>query len=246
MIFYFSGTGNSAWCAKQLAHLIDDQAYDITTLTEIPDIQNAKQIGFVFPVYAWNTPAPMTEFAKKLEHIKTFTFGVCTCGSEAGKTMQHFSKIYPLDSSYSLVMPNNYIIGADIENENVILEKIDIARKELKKISQEILQHKRGYHVLEGSWAKLKSNLVNVGFNTFARSTKPFWTTAACNQCGICAENCPAFAITLSEKGPIWKKTCFQCMRCLNACPNQAIQYGKSTEGKGRYIIQHYLPSDEY
>ena len=38
MIFYFSGTGNSAWAARQLARLTSDEAYDITNLKELPDI----------------------------------------------------------------------------------------------------------------------------------------------------------------------------------------------------------------
>ena len=65
MIFYFSGTGNSAWAARQLARLTDDEAYDIISLKEQPNIDHAKQIGFVFPVYAWGAPEVVVEFAKK-------------------------------------------------------------------------------------------------------------------------------------------------------------------------------------
>ena len=67
MIFYFSGTGNSAWAAQQLAHLTGDEVYDITALTNPPDVQSAEQIGFVFPIYAWGVPEPMVTFAKKLK-----------------------------------------------------------------------------------------------------------------------------------------------------------------------------------
>ena len=115
MIFYFSGTGNSRWVAKQLACLLGDQTCDITALTEIPDIKKEKQIGFVFPIYAWGAPEPMEAFAMKLPKTGAFSFGVCTCGEEAGMAMKQFSKCYPLDSSYSLVMPNNYIVGTDTE-----------------------------------------------------------------------------------------------------------------------------------
>lgn len=52
MIFYFSGTGNSSWAARQLARLTGDEAYDITHLNELPNMDNVRQIGFVFPVYA--------------------------------------------------------------------------------------------------------------------------------------------------------------------------------------------------
>lgn len=49
MIFYFSGTGNSKWVAKNIAERIGDKAYDITEAKEFPPICNKKQIGgFVF------------------------------------------------------------------------------------------------------------------------------------------------------------------------------------------------------
>lgn len=56
MIFHFSGTGNSEWAAQQLAHLTDDEAYDITNLKESWNAAKAKQIGFVFPVYVREAP----------------------------------------------------------------------------------------------------------------------------------------------------------------------------------------------
>ena len=40
MIFYFSGTGNSAWAARQLAKRTGDVACDITTLKELPDLDS--------------------------------------------------------------------------------------------------------------------------------------------------------------------------------------------------------------
>ena len=92
MIFYFSGTGNSAWVARQLARLTRDEAYDITDLSELPDMDSAKQIGFVFPVYTWGAPEVMGAFVKKLPRPQAFTFGVCTCGSDAGLAMK---QIFP-------------------------------------------------------------------------------------------------------------------------------------------------------
>ncbi|WP_373165727.1 hypothetical protein [Agathobaculum sp. Marseille-P7918] len=64
MIFYFSGTGNSAWAARQLARLTGDEACDITTLNQLPDLDSARQIGFIFPSYAWGAPEFMADFAK--------------------------------------------------------------------------------------------------------------------------------------------------------------------------------------
>ena len=245
MIFYFSGTGNSAWAARQLARLTGDKAYDITNLNQLLDLDNAEQIGFVFPVYAWGAPEIIVEFAKKLPRTQSFTFGVCTCGGDAGLAMKQFSKVYPLSSSYSLVMPNNYIIGSDTDNEGEIRQKITAARAELERMAQEIQQQKPVYRVHEGRLAGVKSHFANLGFNKFARIAKPFFAEDSCNGCGLCMRNCPARAITLQNGKPVWAAQCFHCLRCINECPQQAIQYGKSTAGRRRYTIRGYLPQDE-
>ena len=167
MIFYFSGTGNSKWVAKQIAEKIKDKTYNISKLTEIPEINNENQIGLIFPIHAWGVPEPMTEFAKKLTKTKAFTFGICTCGADSGKALKKLSKIYHLDSCYSIIMPSNYIIGEDIEEKNTILKKIEIARKEIDRISTEIIERKKIYRVNEGKLSILKSTIVNKGFKSF-------------------------------------------------------------------------------
>ena len=35
---------------------------------------------------------------------------------------------------------------------------------------------------------------------------------------------------------PVWDKDCTMCLACINRCPQEAIQYGKSTEKRGRYL----------
>ena len=159
--------------------------------------------------------------------------------------MKRFSRLYPLSSSYSLVMPNNYIVGSDTDGEDEILKKIAAAREELGRMAQEIRRQERVYRVREGAMAGFKSGPVNYGFNKFARSAKPFFAGDSCNGCGLCAANCPAHAITLREGKPVWAAQCYQCLRCINECPQQAIQYGKATAGRHRYTIRAYLPQDE-
>lgn len=240
MIFYFSGTGNSRWAAEQIAALTGDTAQDIIALRQSPSLQNASQLGLVFPIYAWGLPEPMVSFVRSLPKTEAFCFGVCTCGSEAGHAMRKLAQLYPLQSSYSLVMPNNYIIGAEADSEAVIQQKLNTAHTEIETMSQEILQRKPVCRVEEGSAAGLKSSLVNFGFNRFARSTKPFHVDSSCNGCGLCARNCPAATISLRDGRPVWGKACYQCLRCLNECPRQAIQYGNSTQGKARYTLQKH------
>lgn len=243
MIFYFSGTGNSQWVAEQLGTLTGDQVQDILKLNKAPSLSGETQVGFVFPVYAWGVAQPMLDFVKSLPKTNVFSFGVCTCGEEAGLAMKKLSALYPLGSSYSLVMPNNYIIGSDVHDTQTAIQKIHRAEEQLQQISQEILRRQKNYQVNEGAHPWLKSNMVNYGFNKFARTTKPFYATTACNSCGLCAKNCPASTITLVNGKPTWGKQCFQCLRCINQCPQKAIQYGKDTENRGRYTLQSVMES---
>lgn len=242
MIFYFSGTGNSKWVAEEIGERTGDQVLSIEKMREIPALDAEARIGLVFPIYAWGVPERMLAFARQLKGCGGFVFGVCTCGADAGMAMKKLSAVLPLDSSYSVVMPNNYIIGSDIEDEATIRAKIEAARMEIQTISEEIAQGKRVYRVHEGSKAWLKSNLINFGFNKFARTAKPFFATDRCNGCGRCEKNCPAGAIRLSNGKPVWKNACDQCMRCISECPQTAIQYGKDTENRGRYTLAKYLP----
>lgn len=241
MIFYFSGTGNSRWAAQQIAALTGDETRDISKLNQMPAVAGETQIGLVFPVYAWGVPEPVLNFAKTLGKTDAFTFAVCTCGSEAGYTMKKLAQIWSVRSSYSLVMPNNYIIGADVDDEQTARSKLDAAEHQLQIIAQEIQACKPVYRVKEGHLAGLKSGIINFGFNKAARNTKAFYVTSACNGCGLCAENCPAATISLVNEKPVWSEKCYQCLRCINECPQRAIQYGKITQTRGRYTIQNYL-----
>jgi ferredoxin len=80
------------------------------------------------------------------------------------------------------------------------------------------------------------SGLVSALFR-FARPGmgRLFRTTAACNACGFCARLCPAGAIKMTEKGPVFQSACEQCQACLNFCPRRAISFGRLRPDTERY-----------
>lgn len=240
MIFYFSGTGNSKWVAEQLAAKTGDTAANLTKLTDIPSIQN-QTIGIVFPIYAWGVPEPVLEFVKKLEGKPAFAYGVCTCGADAGDAMDKLNAIFSLNSSYSVSLPSNYVMGADIESDESIRVKIAKAKVRLDKIAGQITARQPVHDVSKGKFPWIMSNLANFGFNMAARSTKPFYVTDKCNACGQCVTDCPANTIRLVDGKPSWGAKCYQCTACINLCPTQAIQYGKGTAARGRYRLENYL-----
>ena len=80
----------------------------------------------------------------------------------------------------------------------------------------------------------------------------------SCEYCGRCLSVCPSYKHSLVETmGPRARidlaravasgeltpgeryqasiQSCMQCLACINACPEAAIEYGKKTVGKRRY-----------
>ncbi len=239
MIFYFSGTGNSKWVAEYLANKLDDSVINIVDVKDKSyTFTEGQRVGLVFPVYAWSAPQIVFEFARKINVNGAFVYSICTCGSEAGKTMKKLGKVIPLNSAYSISMPSNYIIGMSSESEEEIQTKITNAKERLDTIFSDIDKCICKSDITEGSFSIIKSGLVAPMFNKFALTTKPFKVTEGCNSCGLCEKVCTAKTITIKDGKPTWGKECYQCLACINRCPQKAIEYGKSTVGRVRYYFK--------
>ena len=249
MIFYFSGTGNSLFFAQNLAVALGEKLLSIPAELKcgIPvggyEISENETLGFVFPVYAWGPPKMVRDFISELTVTGAvpYVFSVCTCGDEEGKTTEVIKKALSrrsltLSSSFAVRMPNNYIIGYDVDSPDVESTKLRNADEQLISITDTVVRRHRGvFRTLPGSQPSFKTAIINPLFNRFAMSTSRFYATDACTGCGLCERICPAATIKVSGK-PVWGKSCTQCLGCLNRCPVGAIQYGPGTQNKGRYV----------
>ena len=58
MVLYFSGTGNSRYCAELTARLLGDEAVDLRPLLQKPKSawHSERPWVIVAPVYAWRLP----------------------------------------------------------------------------------------------------------------------------------------------------------------------------------------------
>ena len=251
MIFYFTGTGNSLWVAETVAKYFSDNAIPISdyfddgamTSAEIT-LSPEERLGFVFPVYSWGIPPLMSKFLDKLQ-LKSYTgqiiFAIFTCGDECGYTKEMFLKLINkkgLDChhTYSIQMPNNYIVfpGFDIDKKELEILKIENAKITLPIIIKAINDNKPINEYKKGSASYLKSSIIYPLFCKHALSSHPFHSTDNCTACGLCAKICPTNNIIVEDK-PIWEDNCTQCLACIHRCPERAIEYGKVTKNKGRY-----------
>ena len=114
MIFYFSGTGNTKWVARQIADAIGEELFYIPDLIRKGQYEyewhEGERIGFCFPTYGWQPPGIVREFIRKLRVIRpprpdghpsnsggekdtqAFCWALTTCGDNMGEAMTILNK----------------------------------------------------------------------------------------------------------------------------------------------------------
>jgi NAD-dependent dihydropyrimidine dehydrogenase PreA subunit/flavodoxin len=249
MIFYFSGTGNSKHAAKEIAKVQGEEIVDIAQemqrgLDELSyELKENEKLGFVFPVHAWGPPDILIRFIKKIKIIgsKPYIFSVVTCGEEEGRTSKILEKQLlasglSLDSSFSIVMPNNYILGYDIDSQELQKKKLSNTIQKIDHINEILSNSEKGItNTIPGRFPSIKSSIINPMFKKSLNVTKSYYALDTCTKCGLCVDICPVGSISLDDK-PAWQDSCIKCFGCINRCPVQAIQFGKGTEKKRRYF----------
>ena len=243
MIYYFTGTGNSLQAARQLASLLDN-----TTLRPITEQANtdpsSSAVGFVFPVYLWGAPKIVCDFIDKFksDFSGKYLFAVATYKSQPGDVMGQLRRFIaklglPLSSGFVVPMPGNNIIFYDIESSQIIEDKIDASRKQLAEIAFDVSQRRKIIPRTSFPDRFLKTGLLHpVLTSTFEKADKNFWAESSCNGCAVCSQVCPTGNISIADAHPVWQHRCQQCLACIHLCPAQAIQYGKTTAGRTRYL----------
>lgn len=255
MIFYFSGTGNSLYAAQMIANMQKQQIISIPRAIKSNSytyvVKENETIGFCYPVHGWQPPSMVIEFIKKLELVnyeEQYIYSLLTCGGTWEYTCEILDKAlnkkgWRLSGDYKLKMPHNYIISQDLNSPEYTKEKLETAKEQLRHYNEQIKDQVQNYHKEKHSY--VKSYMVGGMFKHLGKSEKPFFTTDACRGCGLCVSVCPAQIIELKDRKPVWYSGCQQCMGCINRCPQKAIQYGKQTEKRGRYINPYCRFEDE-
>lgn len=241
MIFYFSGTGNSLFAAKRLlaegealvnvADAIQTEAYEYT-------VKDGEKVGFVFPVYFYTVPTIVEDFIANLKlQGAEYVYAVITCGggiSQAGAVLNKLlmKRGIRLDYVTSLLMPDNSMLFYQIPPAEMGKERLLAAKKRLEEIRDRIDTHE----TVSVGKVTFASDLIGVGYK-LCNKTGKFYADEKCVGCGMCAKICPQKVIVLENGKPQWTKaTCSKCSACINRCPKSAIQYGKSTKNRNRYV----------
>ncbi len=245
MIIYFSGTGNSRYIAELMSKKLDDCTTDAASLIksgEHPEFVSEKPYIFVAPIYAWRMPRVFREWIRNCRFVgNKKAYFVLTCGGQLGAAGDYIEKIaaemgFEYMGTAGVIMPDNYIIMFTPTTEEEDEDIISKAEKHTLEICEYVVSGEILNKVPVKLIGRLESGIVNDSFYKHYIGAKKFYSTDSCISCGICAESCMLNNISLENGKPVWGNACTHCMACIGKCPTAAIEYGKNTRGKRRYI----------
>ena len=137
-------------------------------------------------------------------------------------------------------MPDNYLVMFTPPDPTQAQRIIQKAQLTLQQGAQWMEEGKSFPSVENGRWDKVKSGPVNRAFYRFYVKAKKFYAKDTCISCGKCEHVCPLNNIKLEGGKPVWGTKCTHCMACIAKCPVEAIEYGKATKHKQRYLCPPY------
>lgn len=245
MILYFSGTGNSAYAAGTIAKETGDHTEDLFQRIRTGDHAPLESEGpwvLAAPVYCWQLPHLVRDWmlATPFYGSKDIYF-ILTCGSSMGNAPRYLRELCAqkglnFKGCGEVVMPENYIALFNAPGKEEAKRIISAAERALHKIAANIKEGSPLPDVKAGAAEKLLSGIVNKIYYPLVVKDKKFYAEETCTGCGLCERRCPLHNIAMENGKPVWKGNCTHCMACIAYCPQEAIEYGKATKGKERYV----------
>ena len=249
MIVYFSGTGNSRYCAQLLADRLKDDCRDAVSFIRngiAAELTSERPWVFVAPTYAWQLPRMFSDFLRsgRFSGSRDAWF-VMTCGGDIGNAALSNRELcrekgLRCRGTLPVVMPENYIAMFSVPEQDEARKIIAAARPVLEACAACIREGRDFPAQRPGLLDRLKSGPVNTLFYRFNVRAKPFTVSPACTACGRCERDCPLGNIRIQDGRPVWGDRCTHCMACICGCPAAAIEYGRASRGKPRYQCPPY------
>jgi ferredoxin len=263
-IYYFSGTGNSLFVAKELQKRIpDSKVIPMVGLLHQEVIQTTgKSIGFVFPVHALTIPIAVKRFLKKTDFRSAeYIFAIATRGGTFFRGFEKMTRILKkknkrLDAQFILNMYMNDPRDEQYQSptadeisvlESAVLERLDSIQTII--VDRKISREKDSDYPIDFSYHPFINYLLEK-FVLFAMTVSEyiggvnyFEPDSKCTGCGICEKVCLSGKIKMMDKKPLWQKKvlCYMCYACVNFCPEQSVQINdipgvkSHTRKSGRY-----------
>ena len=238
LIFYFTGTGNCLYIARQLAGA-DTELLSIPQMVKQGKYEfEADEIGIVYPIYGHMPPYMVRQFIQQVQLRAGYKFAVLTYGARKCDAVEIWDRISrkagnAFDYIATIVMVDNWLPNFDM-NEQIKIDKH--IPENLQKITADIGSRRHWHEPVTEEERQQHQGFMQrsgldpeVGF--LMKSEKCFTVTDACIDCGICTYVCPRGNYELTSKGVGISGDCEFCFACIQNCPQRAIQFRKSEDG---------------
>jgi len=244
MIFYFTATGNSKFIAEKIAAVTGERIIDITGCIKNREdtftFDENESLGVVAPVYYYGLPMIVVEFLNKLKisaNSDYYSYSILNCGGTTGNSINQAQKSFKFDAAFGIITVDNYIPMFKVVSDAEINDRLDKAEKEINFIIKRIQDKFIGtYNPVKGRFSGLLTAIAYPMYE-YGRKTDKFNANDSCTGCSLCVKVCPREIIALENGKPVWKADrCEQCLGCVHRCPVAAINYGKKTADRGRYV----------
>jgi ferredoxin len=270
-IYYFSGSGNSLFVARELQKRVPgSELIPLVSLLSRERIRaESETIGFVFPVHCTTLPVPVKQFLAKLElDSNKYLFAVVTQGGAWPRLVElHLEQIVKekgrrLDAFFSVKMPWSSPVGLmPVYIPGMIEypkpeEKISVmtssARKKLDLV-QNVIEGRNSAPAddfprsIGLPFKQVVCKLMGPATTGIETNSIDFYADGDCTGCGTCAEVCLSQRISMVDGEPVWQEDvqCYFCYACFSFCPEQAVMVRDVYSKKGdRYFHPDVTPVD--
>ena len=231
VIYCFSGTGNSLNAAKTIAKAIGGATVVSVRKDTVSDLAaDADVVGFICPVYEWDIPETMKDFAEQLTvNPKAYTFMVATYVGVHGRCFETMDAILRQKGTklhYGKAL--RCVASQCIAYEPFPSPRFMVPRsnRHAKKIGKAVAAKKRNaYPRMSLVTRRLYGKMMTPFMNVQHEFDKGFYTSDKCVGCGLCSKLCPCRNITMEDKHPVWNHNCIGCNACVVYCPTKAILF---------------------
>lgn len=240
-IICFSQTGNTLRVAEAMAAACQETGNSVRVIgvkkATAEDAVNCDLLGVGTPCYASRAPTPVKKFLRALPSLDGHNvFVFATSGGAPGRVLYDMGSLLRAKGANvlggflargSVCYPMPCMDGRFPGRPNA--EDLDRARRFARLAAEHVTAGRSG-RLSESRRDALEPGRGLYDFMAFI-STDPFLRRTLpkakvdpdrCNECMLCAEECPMDNITM-QPYPVLGDDCIRCCRCLTVCPQKAF-----------------------
>lgn len=244
---YFSGTGNTRFCAERFSgHFDSPKIFSIEDAAAVPAVSESSDIVFAYPVYYSNMPKIVRDFIENNSHLwrgKNIyiiaTMGLFS-GDGSGVSARLFKKFGAnIVGGLHIKMPD--CIGDIKALKKSPDENLEIIKAALRKIDNAAGSYKKKKPTQEGlnfpsHIAGLFGQRLYFYYKVRKYTDSSKIEQSVCIGCGKCEKLCPMKNIKIMDGKAVSGNMCTLCYRCFANCPQKAITILGS-----KVLIQHRI-----